>query len=71
MAVIMFECFIPGSDPATAAVHGIVEMGMAGFAVAAGAIFLARALLTYRRDRQSWTLIELRSMPSTEDEPER
>lgn len=67
----MFECFIPGSDPATAAVHGVLEMGMTGFVVAAGVLFLARALLAYRRDRDVWTLIELDSLPARQDEADR
>jgi hypothetical protein len=45
---ITWLCPIPGSDPATAAWHAALMLGLAGFVVIGGAIFLILAVLAYR-----------------------
>jgi hypothetical protein len=68
VAVAVFQCSIPGADAATTATHAVSQMGLSGFVIVAGAILLARALATYRRDRDMWTLVERDSIRSIADE---
>lgn len=42
-------CDIPNADPATFAWHATLHLGLAGFVVGAGGIFVALAIRAYRR----------------------
>ena len=42
-------CDVPGADPATFAWHATLHLGLAGFVVAAGTVFLWLAVVAYRR----------------------
>jgi hypothetical protein len=42
-------CPIPGADPATVAWHAALMLGLAGFVVVGGALFLLLAVIAYRR----------------------
>jgi hypothetical protein len=44
-----YVCQIPGADASTAAWHAAVQLGLAAFVVVAGAVFLALAIVTFRR----------------------
>ena len=44
-----FVCSIPGIDPATAIWHTVIHLGLTGFVVSAGSVFLALAIVARRR----------------------
>ena len=45
----MFICDIPGIDPATATVHSVMHLGLAGIVAVVGVAFLGMAVRAYRR----------------------
>jgi hypothetical protein len=47
--MLEFVCGIPGADASTVAWHAAVHLGLAAFIVAAGAVFLTVAIVTFRR----------------------
>jgi len=44
----VFICDIPGIDPATATVHSVMHLGLAGIVVTVGVAFLGMAFRAYR-----------------------
>jgi hypothetical protein len=46
---VTWICDIPGADAATSAWHLALQLGLAGFVVGAGVVFLVLAVLAGRR----------------------
>jgi hypothetical protein len=42
-------CDIPGASAALSTMHFLLHIGLAGFVIGAGAVFLALAVVAYRR----------------------